>query len=170
MWLLRQPKVRTQGWSPLLRPQMWLLRQPKVRTQGTFARWFVCLRGVQTPRDQSQALRIVVLDDRLYERAVPVVAGGVPFDELFDAEMLAGGYRKKYLRALSRLDALATAATAASPSDGGLLDLLLAVDGQAPEEVPPRGGELLRTVDTVPLGERLLVGGPGQGAARRRRR
>jgi cell division protein ZapE len=57
--------------------------------------------------DQATALRVVVLADRLYDRDIPVVASGVPFDQLFDAEMLRGGYRKKYLRAVSRLVALA---------------------------------------------------------------
>ena len=57
--------------------------------------------------DQSTALRLVVLADRLYDREVPVLASGVPFDQLFNAEMLSGGYRKKYLRAVSRLVALA---------------------------------------------------------------
>ncbi len=53
--------------------------------------------------DQSIALRLVVLADRLYDRDIPVVASGVPFDRLFPDELLRGGYRKKYLRAVSRL-------------------------------------------------------------------
>jgi len=57
--------------------------------------------------DQSVALRLVVLADRLYDRDVPVLASGVPLDQLFPAELLSGGYRKKYLRAISRLTALA---------------------------------------------------------------
>lgn len=67
----------------------------------------VCLTGVSAVPDQSTALRLVVLADRLYDREVPVVASGAPFDELFSEEMLAGGYRKKYYRAISRLTALA---------------------------------------------------------------
>jgi cell division protein ZapE len=67
----------------------------------------VHLRGVGTVTDQSVGLRVVVLADRLYDRAIPVVASGVAFGELFAAEALAGGYRKKYLRAISRLSALA---------------------------------------------------------------
>jgi len=35
-----------------------------------------------------------------------VVASGAKLDTLFPPEMLAGGYRKKYLRATSRLLAL----------------------------------------------------------------
>ncbi|MFJ3668893.1 cell division protein ZapE [Streptomyces sp. NPDC090106] len=67
----------------------------------------VCLTDVQPVPDQSTALRLVVLADRLYDREVPVLASGLPFDRLFSEEMLAGGYRKKYFRAISRLTALA---------------------------------------------------------------
>ncbi|MGW3494455.1 cell division protein ZapE [Streptomyces sp. NPDC001020] len=67
----------------------------------------VCLTDVQPIPDQSTALRLVVLADRLYDREVPVLASGLPFDQLFSEEMLKGGYRKKYFRAISRLTALA---------------------------------------------------------------
>ena len=67
----------------------------------------VCLRGVGTVSDQMVGLRLVVLADRLYDRDIPVVASGVPFDAVFTDELVNGGYRKKYLRAVSRLSALA---------------------------------------------------------------
>jgi cell division protein ZapE len=67
----------------------------------------VCLTDVQAVPDESTALRLVVLADRLYDREVPVLASGLPFDRLFSEEMLNGGYRKKYFRAISRLTALA---------------------------------------------------------------
>ncbi|KFF97760.1 cell division protein ZapE [Streptomyces europaeiscabiei] len=67
----------------------------------------VCLTDVRPIPDQSTALRLVVLADRLYDREVPVLASGLPFDRLFSEEMLNGGYRKKYFRAISRLTALA---------------------------------------------------------------
>jgi len=67
----------------------------------------VCLSGVEPVVDQAAALRLVVLADRLYDRDVPVVSSGVPLDEVFPGELLDGGYRKKYLRAVSRLTALA---------------------------------------------------------------
>ncbi|MFF2199869.1 cell division protein ZapE [Streptomyces sp. NPDC058145] len=67
----------------------------------------VCLTDVTPVPDQSTALRLVVLADRLYDREVPVLASGLPFDRLFSEEMLNGGYRKKYFRAISRLTALA---------------------------------------------------------------
>jgi len=74
----------------------------------------VHLRAVETVEDQSVALRLVVLADRLYDRDVPVLASGVGFDEVFSSDMRTGGYRKKYFRAVSRLGALARAAGHAS--------------------------------------------------------
>jgi cell division protein ZapE len=67
----------------------------------------VGIRGVRTLNDQGQALRLVVLIDRLYDRDVPVVASGVPLDTLFSEQLLTSGYRKKYFRAISRVVALA---------------------------------------------------------------
>ncbi len=67
----------------------------------------VHLVGVEQLTDQAAALRLVVLADRLYDRDIPVLASGTPVDEVFSAEMLRGGYRKKYFRAVSRLVALA---------------------------------------------------------------
>jgi len=66
----------------------------------------VCLAGVAQLTDQAQALRWVVLIDRLYDREIPIAYSGVEISGLFSPEMLAGGYRKKYLRALSRASAL----------------------------------------------------------------
>jgi cell division protein ZapE len=63
--------------------------------------------GVAPVPDQNVALRLVVLADRMYDRALPLTAAGAPLSALFDQDMLRGGYRKKYLRALSRLTALA---------------------------------------------------------------
>ncbi|HEY0692098.1 MAG TPA: cell division protein ZapE [Kribbella sp.] len=73
------------------------------------------LDGVQTVgildirelTDENVALRLVVLADRMYDRDIPLVASGIPLDRMFAPAMLKGGYRKKYLRALSRLIALA---------------------------------------------------------------
>ncbi|WP_434619585.1 cell division protein ZapE [Arthrobacter sp. A5] len=67
----------------------------------------VVWRDVKTITEQSVALRFVVLADRLYDRDVPILASGVPLDSLFSPEMMAGGYLKKYYRAVSRLTALA---------------------------------------------------------------
>ena len=84
------------------------------------------LTGVHGLTHHHDALRFVVLVDRLYDREVPVLlslapAGGAEADgraaasepgdgvleDLFSAELLRSGYRKKYLRALSRLASLA---------------------------------------------------------------
>jgi cell division protein ZapE len=67
----------------------------------------VHLKDVRTLTDQAQALRFVVLADRLYDRDIPVMSSGTPLDEVFSEQMRAGGYRKKYFRAISRLVALA---------------------------------------------------------------
>ncbi len=64
------------------------------------------IENVRVLHDQTDALRFVALVDRLYDEQVQVLATGVPIDRVFGDEMLAGGYRKKYLRAISRLIAL----------------------------------------------------------------
>ncbi|WP_405372970.1 MULTISPECIES: cell division protein ZapE [unclassified Microbacterium] len=64
------------------------------------------LRNVTTLQDQSAALRLVAFVDRAYDAQIPIRATGVPLDEVFGEDMLGGGYRKKYLRATSRLVAL----------------------------------------------------------------
>lgn len=64
------------------------------------------IRDVRVLHDQADALRFVAFVDRLYDDRVRVLATGVPLDQVFGGDMLAGGYRKKYLRAVSRLVAL----------------------------------------------------------------
>jgi cell division protein ZapE len=61
---------------------------------------------VEVLSNQTDALRLVALVDRLYDAQVRIHATGVPLDQVFPADMLAGGYRKKYLRATSRMIAL----------------------------------------------------------------
>jgi len=74
----------------------------------------VFVSGVHPVTDQAVALRIVMLADRLYDASVPVTVSGAKLDEIFSQEMLDGGYRKKYLRAISRLLALSRFETAAA--------------------------------------------------------
>jgi len=69
----------------------------------------VFITGVHPIDDQNVALRLVSLTDRLYDAGIPVVASGDKLDTIFSEEMLEGGYRKKYLRATSRLLALTAA-------------------------------------------------------------
>jgi cell division protein ZapE len=63
-------------------------------------------REVVAFTDQNDALRFVALVDRLYDADIPIRATGVAVDEVFPDDMLSGGFRKKYLRAQSRLVAL----------------------------------------------------------------
>jgi cell division protein ZapE len=72
----------------------------------------VFLTGVHAIDDQNVALRLVALTDRLYDAGIPVLASGDKLDRIFSEEMLAGGFRKKYLRATSRLLALTAAVNA----------------------------------------------------------
>jgi cell division protein ZapE len=66
----------------------------------------VALTDVHPFTSQTDALRFVAFVDRLYDGQIPIIASGTALDEIFPAEMLSGGYRKKYLRAISRLIAL----------------------------------------------------------------
>jgi cell division protein ZapE len=66
----------------------------------------IALTGVHPLSNQTDALRLVAFVDRLYDSQVHILATGTPLDRVFDDDMLAGGYRKKYLRAASRLIAL----------------------------------------------------------------
>ena len=66
----------------------------------------VGITDVETITDQAAALRWVVLADRLYDQETPLLTSGVPLDQLFAPDLLKGGYRKKYRRAISRLVAL----------------------------------------------------------------
>jgi cell division protein ZapE len=68
----------------------------------------IALTDVQQLHDQMEALRLVAFIDRVYDAEIPVIASGVPLSDVFDPEMLQGGYRKKYLRSTSRMIALTT--------------------------------------------------------------
>lgn len=70
---------------------------------------------VHVLHDQAQALRLVALVDRLYDQQVAIASSGIPLDEVFDDTMLAGGYRKKYLRATSRMIALSRLVESPAP-------------------------------------------------------
>ena len=56
--------------------------------------------------DQSAALRFVSFVDRLYESRIVLASTGIGLTEVFSNEYLSGGYRKKYLRAISRIGSL----------------------------------------------------------------
>lgn len=104
-WVAADPAATVDDWPTLLghlaslHPSRYGALLDDVEAVG--------LTGLAPVPDQNTALRVVVLVDRLYDRSLPVAAAGCPVDEIFTPAMLAGGYRKKYLRALSRLTALA---------------------------------------------------------------
>ncbi|QBE47519.1 cell division protein ZapE [Leucobacter triazinivorans] len=64
------------------------------------------LRDVHELTDQSAALRFVAFIDRVYDAQIPIRATGISLTSVFGGGMLDGGYRKKYLRCISRLNAL----------------------------------------------------------------
>lgn len=67
----------------------------------------IALTGVHVLKDQAVALRFVSFVDRAYEQQVAIRGADFDTTKVFTAEHIAGGYRKKYLRAVSRLGALA---------------------------------------------------------------
>jgi cell division protein ZapE len=67
------------------------------------------LENTHVLKDQAAALRFVSLVDRLYESQIELLAVGIGLTEVFSEEYLSGGYRKKYLRAISRIGSLTLA-------------------------------------------------------------
>ena len=66
----------------------------------------ITLSNVHVLTNQTDALRLVAFVDRVYDAQIPVRSSGVPLSEVFGGDMINGGYRKKYLRCMSRLIAL----------------------------------------------------------------
>ncbi len=66
----------------------------------------IALIGSFEIADQSAALRFVAFIDRVYDAQIPILATGTPLNDIFGGGMLDGGYRKKYLRCMSRVNAL----------------------------------------------------------------
>lgn len=64
------------------------------------------ITGAHVLDDQAAALRFVSFVDRAYEMQVPIRGSGIDLTKVFRADHISGGYRKKYLRAISRLGAL----------------------------------------------------------------
>ncbi|SKA85239.1 cell division protein ZapE [Agreia bicolorata] len=63
----------------------------------------IVLDDVAPLHSQTDALRFVAFIDRVYDAQIPIFATGSPLDGVFAGDMMSGGYRKKYLRAVSRL-------------------------------------------------------------------
>ena len=70
----------------------------------------LALSKVTQIQDQSAAIRFVSFVDRAYEAQIAIRNSGVPLTDVFRADHLEGGYRKKYLRAISRIGAMTSAA------------------------------------------------------------
>jgi cell division protein ZapE len=66
----------------------------------------VILTDAHELSDQSAALRFVSFIDRLYESQISLSSTGIGLTEVFPLEYLSGGYKKKYLRAISRIGSL----------------------------------------------------------------
>jgi cell division protein ZapE len=70
----------------------------------------LALSNVTQIQDQSAAIRFVSFVDRAYEGQISIRNSGLPLTDVFRADHLEGGYRKKYLRAISRIGAMTSAA------------------------------------------------------------
>ena len=66
----------------------------------------IALAGVHIITNQTDALRLVAFIDRVYDAQIPLATSGVSISTVFGGDMINGGYRKKYLRCMSRLIAL----------------------------------------------------------------
>ena len=104
-WIGYQPDPRAMKFSELL-TLLGQLHPTKFRRLisdvGSFA-----IYDVFQLEDQLAALRLVSLVDRLYEQQIPIrTSGDIPATKVFSSTMISGGYRKKYLRATSRIGAL----------------------------------------------------------------
>ncbi len=66
----------------------------------------IALTDVHVLMNQTDALRFVAFIDRVYDAQIPLRSSGVALSTIFGGDMINGGYRKKYLRCMSRLIAL----------------------------------------------------------------
>jgi cell division protein ZapE len=67
---------------------------------------FLALIDCHVLDNQVDALRFVAFVDRAYESQLKIRGTGTPLTAVFSPDYLSGGYRKKYLRAVSRLGAM----------------------------------------------------------------
>lgn len=59
-------------------------------------------------KDEFDALRFVAFVDRAYELQIKIRSSGTALTAIFPKRFIDGGYRKKYLRAISRLGAMSS--------------------------------------------------------------
>lgn len=69
----------------------------------------LAVHDVHVIMNQTDALRLVGFIDRVYDAQIPIWSSGTPISDVFGGDMINGGYRKKYLRCVSRLIALTNA-------------------------------------------------------------
>jgi len=67
----------------------------------------VILQEVYQINDQFEGMRFVSFIDRCYEAGIDIAFTGVDLSSVFRPDHVQGAYRKKYLRCLSRLSAMA---------------------------------------------------------------
>ena len=104
-WIAMQNNPYQDGFSDLLK-HLSTLHPTKYRALAKNA-GALALSGLRQLDDQVPALRFVAFIDRLYEQQIPLrTSGEVPATKVFSQTMIEGGYRKKYLRAVSRIGAL----------------------------------------------------------------
>ena len=104
-WIRAQPNPYQDDFQELLK-HLSTLHPTKYRALAKHA-GSLALSGLYELHDQVPALRFVAFIDRLYEQQIPLrTAGEVPATKVFSETMIEGGYRKKYLRSVSRIGAL----------------------------------------------------------------
>ena len=104
-WISAQPNPHLDDFEELLK-HLSTLHPTKYRALAKHA-GSLALSGLRQLDDQVPALRFVAFVDRLYEQQIPLrTAGSVSATKVFSQTMIEGGYRKKYLRAVSRIGAL----------------------------------------------------------------
>ena len=96
--------VAVDGFEPLLRHLATL--HPSKYLQLLKGIDCLALEEVFQLQDQVAALRFVALVDRMYESQISIRNSGHSLTSVFSEEMIGGAYRKKYLRAVSRLGAM----------------------------------------------------------------
>ena len=104
-WILGQSNPYRDDFQELLK-HLSTLHPTKYRALASHA-GALALSGLREFDDQVPALRFVAFIDRLYEQQIPLrTSGEVSATKVFSETMIEGGYRKKYLRAVSRIGAL----------------------------------------------------------------
>lgn len=104
-WISYQTDPYLDSFSELLK-HLATLHPTKYRALAKNA-GALAIKDVFQLDDQVPALRFVAFIDRLYEQQIPLrTSGSVSATKVFSKTMIEGGYRKKYLRAVSRIGAL----------------------------------------------------------------